>query len=95
MTPLTKIEFELLVYLSDNPRRVLSRGQIMSNVWSDFWSRSQYDDSDYHVLEAMVSRLRSKLGESARKPRYIKTIRGVGYRFDPQRVLVAPLLVSP
>lgn len=80
LTPLTKTEFEILVFLSDNPRRVMSRDQIMNAVWADPWN------SDDHVLETMISRLRIKLGETAQTPRFIKTIRGIGYRFDPEVV---------
>ncbi len=75
---LTKIEFGLLDLLSSAPRRTFTRGQLLEDVWGDNW----YGDD--HIIDVHVGNLRKKLGESASSPRYIRTLRGVGYRFEPE-----------
>ena len=74
---LTKIEFGILDLLSSAPRRTFTRGQLLEDVWGDNW----YGDD--HIIDVHVGNLRKKLGESASTPRHIKTLRGVGYRFEP------------
>jgi two-component system, OmpR family, response regulator len=72
---LTATEFELLRYMMRNPRRVLSKAQILDRVWSyDFGGRS-------NVVELYVSYLRKKI-DSGRKP-MIHTLRGAGYVLKP------------
>jgi two-component system OmpR family response regulator len=72
---LTATEFELLRYLMLNPRRVLSKTQILDRVWSyDFGGRA-------HVVELYVSYLRKKV-DRGREP-MIHTVRGVGYVLKP------------
>jgi two-component system OmpR family response regulator len=68
---LTDTEYRLLRYLLSNPRRVLTRAQILDHVW-------EYDFAgDARVLETYVSYLRKKL--EAHGPRLVHTVRGVGY----------------
>jgi len=74
----TKTEFDLLVIMATHPRQVFTARQLFQFVWS-----SHYFDAD-HVVETHISRLRRKLGESGNQPRYIHTVRGVGYRFEPR-----------
>lgn len=74
--PLTKLEFDILSALSRRPRRVLSRRQLLDQVWGPDWF------GDRHVVEVHVSNLRRKL-ETRAEHRYIHTVRGVGYRFEP------------
>jgi DNA-binding response OmpR family regulator len=74
---LTKIEFGLIDLLSSAPRRTFTRGQLLEDVWGDNW----YGDD--HIIDVHVGNLRKKLGESASAPRHIRTLRGVGYRFEP------------
>jgi len=74
---LTKIEFGLLDLLSSAPRRTFTRNQLLEDVWGDNF----YGDD--HIIDVHVGNLRKKLGESASAPRYIRTLRGVGYRFEP------------
>jgi DNA-binding response OmpR family regulator len=74
---LTKIEFDLLDLLSSKPRRTFTRGQLLENVWGENWH------GDDHMIDVHVGNLRRKLGESASEPRHIRTVRGVGYRFEP------------
>ena len=71
---LTATEFELLRYLMQNPRRVISKGQILENVWRyDFGGGSS-------LVETYISYLRKKL--DATGPSLIKTVRLVGYMLD-------------
>ncbi|MEW2220758.1 response regulator transcription factor [Streptomyces sp. NPDC006990] len=73
---LSRTEFELLRYLMSNPRRVLSKAQILDHVWSyDFGGRS-------HVVELYISYLRKKI--DAGRPPLIRTVRGVGYVLRPE-----------
>ncbi len=68
---LTATEFKLLRYLLLNPRRVLTKAQILDHVW-------QYDfDGDANVVETYISYLRKKIDRM--EPRLIHTVRGVGY----------------
>ena len=68
---LTATEFKLLRYLLLNPRRVLTKAQILDHVW-------QYDfDGDANVVETYISYLRKKVDRV--EPRLIHTVRGVGY----------------
>ncbi len=72
---LTATEFELLRYLMRNPRRVLSKAQILDRVWAyDFGGRA-------HVVELYISYLRKKI-DAGREP-LIHTVRGVGYVLRP------------
>jgi len=71
---LTRTEFEVLAELSAHPRVVLSKEQLLENVWGADWF------GDDHVVEVHVGNLRRKLGDDPRAPRYIRTVRGVGYR---------------
>jgi DNA-binding response OmpR family regulator len=68
----TRIEFDLLVALALNPRRVLTRDQLMAAAWD-----STFDGS--HVLDAHLSRLRCKIGQAG-GDRVAHAVRGVGYR---------------
>jgi DNA-binding response OmpR family regulator len=73
---LTRIEFDLLETLARNPRQIFTRRQLLESVWGDNW----YGDD--HVIDVHVGNLRRKLGESASAQRHVRTIRGVGYRFE-------------
>ena len=74
---LTATEYRLLRYLMLNPRRVMTRAQLLDHVWD-------YDfGGDGRVLETYISYLRKKL--DARGPSLIQTVRGVGYALRPPR----------
>src|ERR1700719_707050 len=74
---LTATEYRLLRYLMLNPRRVMTRGQLLDHVWN-------YDfGGDGRVLETYISYLRKKL--DAHGPSLIKTVRGVGYALQAPR----------
>lgn len=73
---LTPKEFELLVYLLRHQGRVLSRDQLLNAVW-------HYDFvGDTRIVDVHVSHLREKIEENTKKPQYIKTIRGLGYKME-------------
>lgn len=71
---LTRIEFDLLEALSERPRLVFTRRQLLERVWGPTWF------GDDHVVDVHIAKLRAKLGDDPRAPRYIRTVRGVGYR---------------
>jgi DNA-binding response OmpR family regulator len=71
---LTRTEFDLLDTLSAEPRVAFTRRQLLEHVWSGDW----YGDD--HVIDVHIGNLRHKLGDDATAPRYIRTVRGVGYR---------------
>ncbi|WP_203831250.1 response regulator transcription factor [Actinoplanes palleronii] len=71
---LTRTEFDLLDTLSAQPRVAFSRRQLLEHVWSGDWC------GDDHVIDVHIGNLRHKLGDDAAAPRYIRTVRGVGYR---------------
>jgi len=75
---LTAKEFDLLAFLSASPRQVFSRAQLLENVWA---SRREWQDEA--TVTEHVRRVRRKLEDDPDKPRWIATVRGVGYRFEP------------
>jgi two-component system, OmpR family, phosphate regulon response regulator PhoB len=75
---MTAKEFDLLAYLAGSPRQVFSREQLLQQVWG---SSSNWQ-SDATVTEH-VRRLRRKIEVDPDNPRWITTVRGVGYRFEP------------
>ncbi|MBV9453584.1 MAG: response regulator transcription factor [Rubrobacter sp.] len=72
---LTALEFELLAALASRPGFVFSRSRLLERVWGE-----NYFGSD-HVVDVHVANLRKKLKEDPSAPRYVQTVRGVGYRF--------------
>jgi DNA-binding response OmpR family regulator len=75
---LTAVEFQLLAALLRGDGRVLSRDQLMDAIYGT----EQADVLD-RTIDVHVGRLRDKLGDSADSPRYVATVRGVGYRAAP------------
>lgn len=71
---LTRTEFDLLEALSARPAVVLSRRQLLDTVRDERWVGSD------HLIDVHIGHLRRKLGDDATAPRYILTVRGVGYR---------------
>ncbi|WP_432665588.1 response regulator transcription factor [Wukongibacter baidiensis] len=74
-TNLTAKEFKLLLYLIENAHLVLSRDQILDNVWNN----NYYDKN---VVTTTVKRLRRKIEDYPDNPSYVKTVWGVGYVFE-------------
>jgi DNA-binding response OmpR family regulator len=73
---LTTKEFDLLSVLVGDAGKVVTREQIMREVWDSKWWGST------KTLDMHISWLRRKLGDDAHNPRYITTVRGVGFRFE-------------
>jgi len=78
MIDLTTKEFDLLAHFAAQPRRVFSREDLLRAVWesSSAWQHKA-------TVTEHVRRLRLKVESDPENPRWIKTVRGVGYRFDP------------
>jgi DNA-binding response OmpR family regulator len=74
---LTRTEFDLLAALSEEPRVVLSRRQLMERLWGPTWV------GDEHAVDVHVGSIRRKLGDDPAEPRFVLTVRGVGYRMGP------------
>lgn len=75
---LTPKEFDLLWFFAESPRQVFSRGQLLEHVWD-----SSTDYQDPSTVTVHVRRLRRKMEANPADPRWIKTVWGVGYRFEP------------
>ena len=73
---LTPIEFDILLYLSKRRGRVVSSEELFENVWKE-----KYFDSNNTVM-VHIRRIREKLKENTKNPRFIKTVWGVGYKID-------------
>jgi two-component system, OmpR family, response regulator RegX3 len=74
---LTVKEFELLRVLLERSGKLVRRDELVHEVWDPAWFGST------KTLDVHVSALRKKLGDDPAAPRYIHTVRGVGFRFDP------------
>ncbi|MFI4984629.1 MAG: winged helix-turn-helix domain-containing protein [Solirubrobacterales bacterium] len=74
---LTRKEFDLLARLARSAGQVVTREDLMSDVWDENWFGST------KTLDVHMTALRRKLGEDPSAPRHIQTVRGVGFRFVP------------
>ena len=73
--PVTRTEFRLLCELAENAGRVLSRRQLLQQVW-------EYEIGDERLVDVHVGRLRQKVEPDPRRPRYLITVRGMGYKLS-------------
>jgi DNA-binding response OmpR family regulator len=74
LVELTSLEFELLAALAGAPGRVFTRGQLIERVWGwDFYG-------DERLVDVHIRNLRKALGDPAEAPRFVGTVRGVGYK---------------
>jgi DNA-binding response OmpR family regulator len=71
---LTRREFGLLDVLSAEPNVAFTRAQLLERVWGASWF------GDDHLVDVHISNLRRKIEPDPKAPRYIRTVRGVGYR---------------
>ena len=72
-------EFDLLAMLAQNPHRAFTREQLLEKVWDySFYG-------DFRTVDVHVQRIRRKIEPDPEKPRYIKTVWGVGYKFETGR----------
>jgi len=75
---LTAKEFDLLVFFATSPGRVYSRTKLLDQVWG--YGHEGYE----HTVNSHINRLRAKLEENPAKPKYLLTVWGVGYKFNPE-----------
>lgn len=75
--PLTMMESDFLRFLVRNSGRPVSRKEILQEVWN------LHEDTDTRAIDNFVVRLRRYIEEQPSKPRHLLTVRGVGYRFEP------------
>ena len=73
---LTSMEYGILKYLMENAGRILTKNQIFHAVWKEDLVCGD------NTIMVHISRLRDKIEEDSRNPKYLKTIRGLGYRFE-------------
>jgi DNA-binding response OmpR family regulator len=72
---LSALEFDLLIALTSAPDRVFTRAQLLERVWGwDYFGPER-------VVDVHIGNIRKALGDDASDPRFIGTVRGVGYRF--------------
>ena len=76
---LTRTEFDLLATLSARPQMAFSRRQLIEDVWGPAWV------GDEHLVDVHVGHLRHKLRDDAAEGRFVRTVRGVGYRMGTGR----------
>jgi DNA-binding response OmpR family regulator len=74
---LTRTEFDLLEALSERPKFAYTRRQLIERVWGPGWF------GDEHLVDIHIVHIRAKLGDDAAEPRFVLTVRGVGYRMGP------------
>jgi len=77
--PLTAKEFELLLHFARNPGRAFTRMQLLDAVWGTTFEGYE------HNVNTHINRLRGKIETDPANPRYVLTVRGVGYRFTDRR----------
>ena len=73
--PVTRTEFRLLCELAEHPGHVLSRQQLLQRVW-------EYEIGDERLVDVHVGRLRQKIEQDSKQPRYLVTVRGMGYKLQ-------------
>ena len=74
LVALTRTEFDVLASLASRPNVVMSRAALIEAVWGASWV------GDEHLVDVHVLHVRQKLGDTAEQQRYVRTVRGVGYR---------------
>ncbi|GIG28091.1 putative sensory transduction protein [Cellulomonas marina] len=74
VVPLTRTEFDVLAAMAAKPGRVFDRRALIDTVWGAGWV------GDEHLVDVHVLHVRQKLGDTANAQRYVRTVRGVGYR---------------
>lgn len=78
LVEMTPKEFDVLFFLASSPRQVFSRAQLLESVWQ---SSPEWQDSA--TVTVHVRRIRNKIEDDPENPRWITTVWGVGYRFEP------------
>jgi two-component system alkaline phosphatase synthesis response regulator PhoP len=70
-------EYEVLAFLASSPGQTFSRRQLLDRLWSGSSDRGEGTVTEH------VGRLRRRIEQDPEKPRWVRTVRGIGYRFDP------------
>ena len=84
---LTRSEFDLLHELLRSSGAVRTKGDLVRVVRGQYYRTDTYiSEADERAIEVHIGNLRRKLGEDSRSPRWLMTVRGVGYRLVPRRV---------
>ena len=71
---LTRTEFDVLAVLSERPRMAFTRRQLIDLAWGQTWV------GDEHLVDVHIGHVRRKLGDDAAASRFVRTVRGIGYR---------------
>jgi DNA-binding response OmpR family regulator len=74
---LTRTEFDLLEALTERPKLAFTRSQLIERVWGPDWVGEE------HLVDIHIAHIRAKLGDDPATERYVRTVRGVGYRMGP------------
>ena len=74
ISPLTKIEFEIFIFLSENLNKISSREQILNATSLDINTKNR-------TIDMHISNIRYKIGDDSKNPKYIKSVWGIGYKF--------------
>jgi DNA-binding response OmpR family regulator len=74
---LTRTEFDLLEALTERPKLAFTRSQLIERVWGPEWVGEE------HLVDIHIAHIRAKLGDDPATKRYVRTVRGVGYRMGP------------
>jgi DNA-binding response OmpR family regulator len=82
---LTRSEFDLLLAIMSGNRRVISKDALALELRGDYATSGYVSDSDRRAVEVHMANLRRKLNDPVASPRYIETVRGVGYRLADSR----------
>jgi two-component system phosphate regulon response regulator PhoB len=80
VVPVTPLEFKLLTLFMARPGRVLTRRVLIDEAWGRNTAITE------RVVDNQIANLRKKVESSASDPRFLKSVRGIGYRFDPEDV---------
>jgi DNA-binding response OmpR family regulator len=76
--PLTKIEYKILELLMESPGRIFTKQQIFERAWNDYY----IDGDGDNTINVHISKIRDKIEENPKKPSHLKTVRGLGYKFE-------------
>lgn len=80
---LTRSEFDLMLAILERRRRVITKNELVLELRGDGSTGGYISDNDRRAVEVHLANLRRKLGDPVGKPRFVQTVRGVGYRLAP------------
>ena len=80
---LTRSEFDLMLAILERRRRVITKNELVLELRGDSGTGGYISDNDRRAVEVHLANLRRKLGDPVGKPRFVQTVRGVGYRLAP------------